>query len=173
MYVYIYIYTCICIYVCIYIYICNDIHGMCVQIMYYSGASATTVWQTRHSEGDLATHPRNRGPRNRGPTGAASVKHATSASAPAELGGQIHKVSRDRARTQVPPQAQKLHVFLRKWHVRCLLELTNNNIITLLLILVLVILVAFIVKRDLAPLRRARCRQSHRARPGRSSRFLL
>ena len=35
-------------------------------------------------------------------------EHATSA--PAELGGKIHKVSRNRARAQVPPQARKLPV---------------------------------------------------------------
>ena len=38
--------------------------------------------------------------------------HATTA--PAELGGEIHKVSRYRARTQVPPQAEV--ACLRKWH---------------------------------------------------------
>ena len=36
-------------------------------------------------------------------------EHATSA--PAELGGKIHNVSRNRARTQVLPQARKLHVY--------------------------------------------------------------
>ena len=36
-------------------------------------------------------------------------EHATSA--PAELGGEIHKVSRNRARTQVFLQARKLHVY--------------------------------------------------------------
>ena len=36
-------------------------------------------------------------------------EHATSA--PAELGGKFHNVSRNRARTQVLLQAQKLHVF--------------------------------------------------------------
>ena len=33
------------------------------------------------------------------------------ASAPAELGGEIHNVSRYPARTQVPLQARKLHVY--------------------------------------------------------------
>ena len=36
-------------------------------------------------------------------------KHATSAAA--ELGGEIHNVSRNRARAQVLPRAQKLHVY--------------------------------------------------------------
>ena len=36
-------------------------------------------------------------------------KHATSV--PAELGGKIHNVSRNRTRTQVLPQAQKSHVY--------------------------------------------------------------
>ena len=36
-------------------------------------------------------------------------EHATSA--PAELGGEIHNVSRNRARTQVLLQARKLHVY--------------------------------------------------------------
>ena len=43
-------------------------------------------------------------------------------SAPAELGGEMHNFSRNRASTKVPLQAQKLHVYgLRKWHVWCLL----------------------------------------------------
>ena len=37
------------------------------------------------------------------------IEHATSA--PAELGMEIHNVSRNRARTQVILQAQKLHVY--------------------------------------------------------------
>ena len=36
-------------------------------------------------------------------------EHATSA--PAELGGEIQHVSRNRVRTQVLPQARKLHVY--------------------------------------------------------------
>ena len=36
-------------------------------------------------------------------------RHTTSA--PAELGGETHDVSRNRARAQVLPQAQKLHVY--------------------------------------------------------------
>ena len=36
-------------------------------------------------------------------------EHATSA--PAELGGEIHNVSRNRARTRVLLQARKLHVY--------------------------------------------------------------
>ena len=40
---------------------------------------------------------------------ATSVQHATSA--PAENGGGMHNVSRNRARTQVPLQARKLHVY--------------------------------------------------------------
>ena len=43
------------------------------------------------------------------------TKRATSEnmppSAPAELGGEIHNVSRNRARTQVLLQARKLHVY--------------------------------------------------------------
>ena len=38
-----------------------------------------------------------------------ATEHATSAAA--EFGGEIHNVSRNRARTQVLPQAQKSHVF--------------------------------------------------------------
>ena len=48
-------------------------------------------------------------------------KHATAA--PAELGGKIRNVPRNRARTQVPPQVRKLHVY-GKWHVWCLLANT-------------------------------------------------
>ena len=44
-------------------------------------------------------------------SGGTKREHATSA--PAELGGKIHNVSRNRARTQVPLQARKLHVYGR------------------------------------------------------------
>ena len=42
-------------------------------------------------------------------------------SAPAELGGEIHNVSQDRARTRVLPSAGAEFARLRKWHVWCLL----------------------------------------------------
>ena len=47
-------------------------------------------------------------------------EHATSA--PAELGAEIHNVSRNRARTQVGPSAGTEVARLRKWHVWCALE---------------------------------------------------
>ena len=50
-----------------------------------------------------------RGVHSGGTKRATSVDIATSA--PTELGGESHKVPRNRARTQVPPQAQKLHVY--------------------------------------------------------------
>ena len=56
--------------------------------------------------------------RSGGTKRATFCEHVTSA--PTELGGEIHVVSRNRARTQVLLQARKLHVY-GSWHVWCLL----------------------------------------------------
>ena len=45
------------------------------------------------------------------PRDSGGTQRATSVTAPADFGGEIHKVSRNRAHTQVPLQARKLHVY--------------------------------------------------------------
>ena len=52
-------------------------------------------------------------------------EHATSA--PAELGGKIHNVSRNRARTQVLPSAGTEVARLHKWRVWCILGLVLRS----------------------------------------------